>query len=67
MNDLESVKAMLDKAKQPYFSYCQIGEHGDGIYLVLDEDKDGGRYVPMLVFDLVTKNFIKAATRWIDP
>ncbi len=67
MNDLETVKALLTKANQPFFIYCQIGVHGNFNVMVLDENKDGGRYVPLMFFDLDTKEFVKAGTRWIDP
>ncbi len=67
MSDLEAVIAMLNKAKQPFFMYSQIGVSGNYKVMVLDENKDGGRQVPLLFFDIDTKNFVKAGTRWIDP
>lgn len=58
---------MLEKAKQPFFKYTQIGASGNFIVMVMDAPKDGGRYVPLFFFDADTKNLVKSGTRWIDP
>ena len=67
MTDLEQTVAMLDKAKQPHFSYTQVGESGNFTVLIIDDSSDGGRYVPMMYFDVDTKAFVKSGVRWFDP
>jgi hypothetical protein len=67
MTDLEQIISILDRAKQPHFRYTEIGEGGSFTVLVLDDHRDGGREVALMYFDLDTKMFVEAGTRWLDP
>lgn len=58
---------MLDKANQEHFQYTQIGEGGHFTVLVLDSKRDGGRYVPLMYFDIKSHKFMSAGVRWLDP
>lgn len=64
--DLDRIREMLDKAGHPHFHYCEISGKGLFTVLVLDNKRDGGRHVPLMVFN-EKKEFVEAGTRWLDP
>lgn len=66
MNDYEAMIRMLDKSKQPYYSYVQIGELGSEVVLML-ADRNFSGIVPMLCFDLDTKQLVSTGVRAVDP
>lgn len=67
MTDYAKTVAMLEKAGQPYFGYTQVGEGGAFRVMALDDERDGGRHVAILLFNLGTLDFVRASTRWLDP
>lgn len=64
MNDYDQVISILDRAGQPHFHYTEVGEDGVSYRVLV---LDGGRTVLLMYFDLDTKKFVRAGTRWLDP
>jgi hypothetical protein len=65
MSDFEQMVKILNAAGIPHFEYTQLGAAAHR-HMVLDEQTDGGRHVPLLIFDISTGKLLQATTRWMD-
>lgn len=67
MTDKEKFEALFKEVGQPNYCYGEVGSDGKFHVMVVDENKDGARYVPLFYFEMNSGDYRGAATRYLDP